>query len=144
MFRTLVAGGRFLDRLMALDTTRRTDVEMAAFNAPALLVAFDVLPAEARVTYEELMEQVAAILPKLSAVESLIRDLPIELRHLLSWESQALLPSLPEEEVAELRALGRAWAERNPDVMALFADEESPGQLPPATSEPARPALLPG
>jgi hypothetical protein len=140
VFRTLVAGGRFLDRLMALSTTRRTDVEMAAFNAPVVLVAFDILPPDARATFEELMEQIAGNLPKLSAIESLIRGLPMELRHLLSWESQPYLASLPAEEAAELRALGRAWAERNPDLVALFADDEESGQLPPAP----RPALQPG
>ena len=109
VFRTLAAAGWFLDRLMAL-SGRRTDVEMAAFNPPVLLVAFDIFPAEAKATYESLMEQVTENLPKLMAIESLIEELSVEMRHLLSWESQARLASLPADEVEELRRLARAWA----------------------------------
>ena len=112
VFRTLVAAGRFLDRLMAV-SGRRTDVEMAAFNTPVLLVAFDIFPAGAKATYESLMEQVTKNLPKLMAIESLIEELSVEMRHLLSWESQRRLASLPADEVEELRRLPRAWGERN-------------------------------
>jgi len=139
VFRTLVAAGRFLDRLMAL-SGRRTDVEMAAFNAPLLLVAFDIFPAEARATYESLMEQVAENLPKLMAIESLIEELPVEMRHLLSWESQARLALLPADEVEELRRLARAWGERNPDLVALFQAENVPGRLPLANDGSTPPA----
>jgi hypothetical protein len=131
VFRTLVAGGRFLDRLMAL-SNKRTDIEMAAFNAPVLLVAFDMLPAEARGTYEARMEQVTENLPRLVAIESLIKDIPVELRHLLSWESQARLASLPADEIEELRGIARAWGEQNPDMVALLTGEPSPVQLPPS------------
>ena len=63
-----------------------------------------MLPAEAREAYDATMEQVIENLPRLVAIESLIKDVPIELRHLLSWESQARLASLPTDEIEELRA----------------------------------------
>jgi len=128
VFRTLLAGGRFLDRLMAL-SARRTDVEMAAFNAPVLLVAFDSLPAEARATYEGLLEQVTENLPMLLAIESLIKELPVELRHVLSWESQARLASLPADELEELRRLARVWGEQKPDVVAPFQAVAAPFRM---------------
>lgn len=143
VFRTLVAGGRFLDRLMALPN-KRTDIEMVAFNAPVLLVAFDMLPAEARDTYEATMEQVTENLPRLVAIESLIKDVPVELRHLLAWESQARLASLPADEIEELRGIARAWGGRNPDMVALLTGEPPLGQLPPATDLEAPPALPQG
>jgi hypothetical protein len=122
VFRTLVAGGRFLDRLMGL-SNKRTDVEVAAFNAPVLLVAFNLLPAEARDTYESVMEQVTHNLPRLLAIESLIKDIPVERRHLLSWESQARLTALPANEIEEIRGIASAWRNRNPDMVALITRE---------------------
>jgi hypothetical protein len=140
VFRTLIASGRFLDRLMGL-SNKRTDIEMAAYNAPVLLVAFDMLPPEARDTFESVMEQVTKSLPRLVAIESLIKDVPAELRHLLSWESQARLATLPADEIEELRSIAHDWGERNPDILTLLRGDTPHGRISPVADPAPRPAL---
>ena len=119
VFRTLLAGGRFLDRVMAF-SNKRTETEMAALCAPVLLIALDVMGTQAADTYWSLMEQVTQNLPGLLALESLIKDVPVERRHLLSWESLARLPLSSTDELEELRRIASAWSERNPDMVALL------------------------
>ena len=139
VFVTLVAYGRFPDRLIGL-SNRRTDLEVAAISAPALLIGFDLLPAEARSTYESLTHQITQDLPRLLAIESLIRDMPIDRRNLLSWESQARLALLPAEELDGLRGMAGAWRERHPDMAPLLAGETPArtGTDPPALPQPCR------
>jgi hypothetical protein len=135
VFAALVAYGRFLDRLEGL-SNRRIDVEVAALSAPAVLVGFDLLPPGARSTYESLTDQVTQNLPRLRAIESLIREMPVERRHLLSWESQARLTLLPADELEELRGIAGAWRERHPNMAPLLTGETPPGH---GTDPPALP-----
>jgi hypothetical protein len=102
-----------------------------------------MLPAEARDAYEAVMKQVTENLPRLVAIESLIKYVPVELRHLLSWESQARLASLPADEIEQLRSNARDWGERNPDMMALVIGETTHAELPPATIPTAPPMPSP-
>jgi hypothetical protein len=66
------------------------------------------------------MEQVTQNLPGLLALESLIKDVPVERRHLLSWESLPRLPLSSTDELEELRGIASAWSERNPDMVSLL------------------------
>jgi hypothetical protein len=117
VFRTLTAGGKFLDRMIKMGGKRTEIIDMAARGAPVLLVFFDVWP-DARHTYELLMEQPTRDLPRLQAFESLIKDVPDDRRHLLRWESLPLVTSSRPDELEHLRAIARAWSERNPDEAA--------------------------
>jgi hypothetical protein len=123
VLRTLVAAGRLLDFLIAW-SGRRTELEMAAFCAPVVLVCFDLLPnrSEAQERLENSVSAMVEQLPRLQALESLILDVPVELRHHLSWDSQLHRADAPAAELDELRKSARAWTERNPEMAAHLLD----------------------
>jgi hypothetical protein len=109
VLRTLVTGGRALDRLLSWAGPGSTEW-LAAFAAPMVLRMLRILPARARTDVDTLVQQAARELPLLEAGISFAEFVPSELRRYFAVDGLQLFADAAEEEKAVLRSAITDWS----------------------------------
>jgi hypothetical protein len=118
--RTLIVCGRALDRCCTWKGPGSAEW-LATFAGPMLLRMLSALPRRARYDVQSWTEALAAQLPLIEAMISLVKAVTPEHRHLLSFNWAERIGTASEAEREALRAQALAWAETHRAGVACLA-----------------------